>query len=106
MSGVARQPLGADLTLAQLDADPHGPLAELRDREPVSWVPALDGWLVTRRDLCIEVRTVKNHVHNLLEKLRVRHRGEAAARLRSARVPALEVLRGSGAGTRSTASGS
>ena len=23
--------------------------------EPVSWVPALDGWLVTRRDLCIEV---------------------------------------------------
>jgi two-component system, NarL family, nitrate/nitrite response regulator NarL len=43
--------------------------------------------------LSIEVRTVKNHVHNLLEKLRVRRRGEAAARLRSARVPALEVLR-------------
>jgi DNA-binding NarL/FixJ family response regulator len=58
------------------------------------------------RDLCIEVRTVKNHVHNLLEKLRVRRRGEAAARLRSARVPALEVLRGGAAGTRSTAQGS
>lgn len=29
--------------------------------------------------LSIEVRTVKNHVHNLLEKLRVRRRGEAAA---------------------------
>jgi len=43
-------------------------------------------------DLGIEVRTVKNHVHNLLEKLRVRHRGEAAARLRSARVPAFELL--------------
>jgi two-component system, NarL family, nitrate/nitrite response regulator NarL len=43
--------------------------------------------------LGIEVRTVKNHVHNLLEKLRVQRRGEAAARLRSARVPALEVLR-------------
>jgi DNA-binding NarL/FixJ family response regulator len=42
--------------------------------------------------LGIEVRTVKNHVHNLLEKLRVRRRGEAAARLRSARVPALELL--------------
>jgi two-component system nitrate/nitrite response regulator NarL len=43
--------------------------------------------------LGIEVRTVKNHVHNLLEKLRVQRRGEAAARLRSARVPDLEVLR-------------
>jgi two-component system nitrate/nitrite response regulator NarL len=37
--------------------------------------------------LCIEVRTVKNHVHNILEKLRVHRRGEAAARMRSARVP-------------------
>jgi two-component system nitrate/nitrite response regulator NarL len=43
-------------------------------------------------NLGIEVRTVKNHVHNLLEKLRVRRRGEAAARLRSARVPSLGLL--------------
>jgi two-component system, NarL family, nitrate/nitrite response regulator NarL len=43
--------------------------------------------------LGIEVRTVKNHVHNLFAKLRVQRRGEAAARLRSARVPALDVLR-------------
>ena len=50
-----RYPLGAGLTLAELDADPHGVLARLREHEPVSWVPALDGWLVTRRDLCIEV---------------------------------------------------
>jgi two-component system, NarL family, nitrate/nitrite response regulator NarL len=35
------------------------------------------------RRLGIEVRTVKNHVHNLLEKLRVRRRGEAAAMLRA-----------------------
>ncbi|WP_203917819.1 LuxR C-terminal-related transcriptional regulator [Rugosimonospora africana] len=35
------------------------------------------------RLLCIEVRTVKNHVHNLLEKLKVHRRGEAAALLRS-----------------------
>lgn len=40
--------------------------------------------------LSIEVRTVKNHVHNLLEKLRVRRRGEAAAWFRSVRIPALE----------------
>src|SRR3990172_7106777 len=32
--------------------------------------------------LSIEVRTVKNHVHNILEKLHVHRRGEAAARLR------------------------
>ncbi len=47
--------LGAELTLAELDTDPHAALARLREREPVSWVPVLDGWLVTRRDLCIEV---------------------------------------------------
>jgi DNA-binding NarL/FixJ family response regulator len=46
------------------------------------------------RQLGIELRTVKNHVHNLLEKLRVGRRGEAAARLRMARVPAFELLRG------------
>jgi DNA-binding NarL/FixJ family response regulator len=39
------------------------------------------------RKLCIEVRTVKNHVHNLLEKLRVHRRGEAAALLRAHRHP-------------------
>jgi two-component system nitrate/nitrite response regulator NarL len=38
------------------------------------------------RRLSIEVRTVKNHVHNILEKLQVSRRGEAAARVREARV--------------------
>ena len=33
--------------------------------------------------LGIEVRTVKNHVHNILEKLHVHRRGEAAARMRA-----------------------
>jgi len=32
--------------------------------------------------LCIEVSTVKNHAHNILEKLHLHRRGEAAARLR------------------------
>jgi len=31
------------------------------------------------------VRTVKNHVHNILEKLNVHRRGEAAALMRAAR---------------------
>ena len=48
-------PLGASLTLEQLDADPYGALARLRESEPVSWVPVVGGWLVTRRDLCVEV---------------------------------------------------
>jgi cytochrome P450 len=33
----------------------HVVLARLREREPVSWVPALDGWLVLRRDLAMQV---------------------------------------------------
>lgn len=40
-------PLGAEVTVAALEADPHPVLAGLRRSEPVSWVPALDGWLVT-----------------------------------------------------------
>ncbi len=58
MTSISRRtgyPIGAELTLERLDTDPHPALARLREHEPVSWVPALDGWLVTRRDLCIEV---------------------------------------------------
>jgi cytochrome P450 len=54
-STPTRFPLGAAVTLASLDADPYATLAHLREHEPVSWLPVLDGWLVTRRDLCIEV---------------------------------------------------
>jgi cytochrome P450 len=48
-------PLGAAVTLEQLDEDPHPVLARLRASEPVSWLPALGGWLVTRYDLAVEV---------------------------------------------------
>jgi cytochrome P450 len=44
-----------DLSLPQLEADPHALLARLRESEPAAWVPALGGWLVTRRDLALEV---------------------------------------------------
>ena len=47
--------MGSALTLDQLRDDPHPYLARLRESEPVAWVPALDGWLVTRRDLCVQV---------------------------------------------------
>src|SRR5215212_1167760 len=52
---AAAFPIGAAVTLAQLEADPHPVLARLREHEPVSWLPALGGWLVTRRDLAMQV---------------------------------------------------
>jgi len=49
----ASSPLGASVRLEQLEGDPHALLARLRGREPVSWVPALDGWLVTSYELAL-----------------------------------------------------
>lgn len=49
----------------------------------------LDGALANKEiasRLGIEVATVKNHVHNILEKLQVHRRGEAAALARSVQV--------------------
>jgi cytochrome P450 len=48
-----RFPLGAAVTVEELEGDPHALLARLREREPVSWLPAIGGWLVTRRDLAL-----------------------------------------------------
>jgi len=47
------------------------------------------------RRLYITIATVKNHVHNVLEKLHVGRRGEAAAMLRSMRAKARRPRRGS-----------
>jgi cytochrome P450 len=46
-------PVGASVRLGELEGDPHALLAALRGREPVSWVPALDGWLVTSYELAL-----------------------------------------------------
>jgi cytochrome P450 len=54
-AGGGTFPLGAAVTLADLDADPHPVLARLRAAEPVSWLPALGGWLVTSRELALRV---------------------------------------------------
>jgi cytochrome P450 len=48
-------PLGSAVELEQLEGDPHPLLARLREHEPVSWLPVLDGWLVTRYDLALQV---------------------------------------------------
>lgn len=49
-----RFPVGREVTLDELQTNPYPALAKLRSTEPVSWVPALGAWLVTRRDLAIE----------------------------------------------------
>jgi cytochrome P450 len=47
--------VGEQITLEELERDPYPIYARLRDEEPVSWVPAVQLWLVTRYD---DVRTV------------------------------------------------
>jgi DNA-binding NarL/FixJ family response regulator len=70
---------------------PHGAAPELpggadrltaREREILGLIDDGMSNQQIARTLHIEVRTVKNHVHNLLEKLHVHRRGEAAAVLR------------------------
>ena len=47
-----RFPVGAALTFEDMEAAGHEPrLDALREAEPVSWVPAMGGWLVTSREL-------------------------------------------------------
>lgn len=65
---------------------PGPPAAErltAREREILALIDeGLSNKEIARR-LSIEIRTVKNHVHNLLEKLSVHRRGQAAALLRA-----------------------
>jgi cytochrome P450 len=46
---------GEQITLEELERDPYPIYARLRDEEPVSWVPAVQLWLVTRYE---DVRSV------------------------------------------------
>jgi cytochrome P450 len=55
VTGASTFPVGASITLDQLSDDPHPVLAALREFEPVSWLPALDGWLVTAYDLALQI---------------------------------------------------
>jgi cytochrome P450 len=55
MANRSAFPLGAAVTLQELEDDPHPTLARLRPAEPVSWVPVLDGWLVTGYELALQV---------------------------------------------------
>jgi two-component system, NarL family, nitrate/nitrite response regulator NarL len=68
--------------LAQRRGEPPDSALTARERQVVELIDdGLSNKEIAAR-LCIEVATVKNHVHNILEKLQVSRRGEAAARLR------------------------
>jgi DNA-binding NarL/FixJ family response regulator len=71
----------AKLATAMQPIATHLPLT-LRERQIVD---CIDRGMSNKQiavELGIEVATVKNHVHHMLEKLHVRRRGEAAARVR------------------------
>jgi two-component system nitrate/nitrite response regulator NarL len=68
------------------DRRPHAPAPVLTPRE-LEVVGLIDRGLSNKQiaqRLCIEVPTVKNHIHHILDKLAVKRRGEAAARVREA----------------------
>lgn len=49
-SRIDRFPLGAGVRLADLAIDPYPIFAGLREAEPVTWVPEIERWFLTRRD--------------------------------------------------------
>jgi two-component system nitrate/nitrite response regulator NarL len=70
-------------TLSSERSNGHEEHLTLREREIVALIDeGLSNKQIAER-LFIEVPTVKNHVHNILEKLHVHRRYEAAARMRA-----------------------
>jgi len=82
--------------VAILAAEHRETLLTAREKQIVALV---DHGLVNKEiasQLGVEVSTVKNHIHNILEKLRVSRRGEAAAAVRRAFAGGLALMVGSG----------
>lgn len=67
------------------EPDPPGPPPPLSSRENEILALVAQGHSNKQiaRELAISAATVKNHMHNILQKLQVSRRGEAAARLRA-----------------------
>ena len=85
--------LAALAELAELAAHAWGGDVRLTPREH-EVLRLIDGGLSNKqiaRQLCVELSTVKNHVHNILEKLHVDRRAQAAAWLRRRESVALGV---------------
>ena len=74
--------LGEKVTLQELERDPYPIYARLRDEEPVSWVPAVQLWLVTRYedvrhvDLTPEVFTAETEPSTLNRTMGVNMLGQ------------------------------
>jgi cytochrome P450 len=84
---------GEQITLEELERDPYPIYARLRDEEPVSWVPAVQLWLVTRYedvrivDLSPELFTAATHPSTLNRTMGVNMLGsEGPDQLRVRRV--------------------
>ena len=88
---VASPRITADLLRRVADVSANGAAAPellrltMREREILGLIQEGLSNKEIARQLVIEVATVKNHVHNILEKLHVRSRGEAAAHVRPLR---------------------
>ncbi len=52
---IDRFPVGSRVRLEELSRDPYPVLKALQEREPVSWVPELQAWFVTRRADCLAI---------------------------------------------------
>jgi len=48
-------PIGSSVTREALSSDPYGVFAHLRPTEPVTWAPALGQWLITSRNVAMDV---------------------------------------------------
>jgi DNA-binding NarL/FixJ family response regulator len=71
--------------IAALSADRQGRAGDVLTPREMEILALIDDGRSNKeiaRHLGIELATVKNHVHNLLEKLHVHRRGEAAAHAR------------------------
>jgi DNA-binding NarL/FixJ family response regulator len=75
----------ARLAVLLREPDPRGPLPSLSSRESeiLALVEQGRSNKEIARQLAISSATVKNHMHNLLQKLQVSRRGQAVARLRA-----------------------
>ena len=96
-----RFPVGASATIEELEGSPHALLARLREREPVSWLPAIDGWLVTRRDLALAAMRDAGGLHGpgpALHDRAGRRPEHALARRARARPPPRAVRRAAAPG--------
>ena len=63
-----RFPLGSAVSLEELERDPYPVFVRLREREPISWLPALDMWYVMRYEDVREALLDPRHFTTVSER--------------------------------------